>query len=112
VLGQFTGQDESDGGLDLSGVDGRLLVVGSKLGSLGGDLLEDVCLGSDQHVHDASSSRMGGLTVDKGVEDGHGTVGDTSIGVNLLEDYAKRVPRSARDEPAMATGKPKKRVGS
>jgi hypothetical protein len=26
------------------------------------------------------------LTVDEGVQDGHGTVGDTGVGVNLLED--------------------------
>ena len=53
-------------GLDLSGRDGRLLVVGSKLGSLGSDALEDV--------------------VDERVQDGHGTVGYTGVGVDLLED--------------------------
>jgi hypothetical protein len=53
-------------GLDLSGGDGRLLVVGSKLGCLSGDALEDV--------------------VDKRVQNGHGTVGDTSVRVDLLED--------------------------
>jgi hypothetical protein len=42
VLGQLTGEDEADGGLDLSGRDGGLLVVGSKLGGLSGDALEDV----------------------------------------------------------------------
>lgn len=26
------------------------------------------------------------LTIDEGVQDGHGTVGDTSVGVDLLED--------------------------
>lgn len=26
------------------------------------------------------------LTVDEGVQDGHGAVGDTSVGVNLLEN--------------------------
>lgn len=26
------------------------------------------------------------LTIDEGVQDGHGTVGDTSIGVDLLEN--------------------------
>jgi len=45
VLGQLTGQDEADGGLDLSRRDGGLLVVGSKLGSLSGDSLKDVCTG-------------------------------------------------------------------
>lgn len=42
VLGQLTGEDEADGSLDLSGRDGGLLVVGSKLGGLGGNALEDV----------------------------------------------------------------------
>jgi len=42
VLGKLAGEDEADGCLDLAGRDGRLLVVGSKLGGLGGDTLEDV----------------------------------------------------------------------
>ena len=29
------------------------------------------------------------LTVDEGVQDGHGTVGDTSVRVDLLEHYEK-----------------------
>lgn len=29
---------------------------------------------------------VGAHTVDEGVQDGHGTVGDTGVGVNLLED--------------------------
>jgi hypothetical protein len=43
VLGQLAGKDEADGGLDFPGRDGGLLVVGSELGSLGRDALEDVC---------------------------------------------------------------------
>lgn len=42
MLGQFTREDEADRGLDLAGRDGRLLVVGGELGSLGRDTLEDV----------------------------------------------------------------------
>ena len=42
VLGQFTRKDETDRGLDLAGRDGALLVVGSKLGSLSSDTLEDI----------------------------------------------------------------------
>lgn len=42
MLGQLTGEDETDGGLDLPGRDGGLLVVGSKLGGLSSDTLEDV----------------------------------------------------------------------
>lgn len=53
-------------GLNLPGGDGGLLVVGSQLAGLGGNTLEDV--------------------VDERVQDGHGTVGDTSVGVDLLED--------------------------
>ena len=32
-------------------------------------------------------SALDWLTVDEGVQDGHGTVGYTGIGVDLLEDY-------------------------
>ena len=32
------------------------------------------------------SSKRGRLTIDERVEDGHGTVGDTSVGVDLLQD--------------------------
>ena len=31
-------------------------------------------------------SNWNALTVDEGVQDGHGTVGDTGVGVDLLED--------------------------
>lgn len=35
MLGKFTGEDKADGCLDFAGRDGRLLVVGRKLGGLG-----------------------------------------------------------------------------
>jgi len=66
VLGELSGEDESDSGLDLSGGESVLLVVSDKLGGLEGDLLEDVV---DERVHDS-----------------HGSLGDSSVGVNLLED--------------------------
>jgi len=66
VLCKFTGQDQANRGLDLPRRDGGLLGVGSKLGGLGGNALEDV--------------------VDEGVENGHGAVGDTSVRMDLLED--------------------------
>lgn len=66
VLSQFTRQDQSDGGLDLSGRNGGLLVVSSQLGGLGGDSLENVV---DERVHDR-----------------HGLLGDTSVWVSLLQD--------------------------
>ena len=65
VFGQFSGQKQPDGGLDLAGADGRFLVVVGKAGSFGGDALEDVV---DERVHDA-----------------HGFAGDTSVRVNLLQ---------------------------
>ena len=66
MLGELTWKEESDSGLDLSGGEGLLLVVSDELGGLEGDLFVDV--------------------VDEGVHDGHGSLGDTSVWVNLLED--------------------------
>ena len=70
MLGEFTGEDQSYGGLDLARRDGGLLVVGGELGSLSCDALEDV--------------------VDERVQDGHGAVGDTSVWVDLLEDWRRK----------------------
>ena len=66
MLGQLTREQESDSGLDFARGDGGPLVVVGKTGSLSSDALEDV--------------------VDKGVHDAHGLGGDTSVGVDLLED--------------------------
>ena len=66
VLGKLSWEDESHGRLDLSGGESVLLIISNELGSLGGDLLEDV--------------------VDEGVHDGHGSLGDSSVWVDLLED--------------------------
>ena len=67
VLGQLTGQEETDSGLDLSAGDGGPPVVVGQTGSLGGDALEDI--------------------VDKAVHDGHGLAGDTGVGVHLLQHF-------------------------
>lgn len=67
VLGQLSGQQETDGGLDFSGGDGGPPVVVSQTGCLGSDALEDV-------VHE-------------GVHDGHGLGADASVGVDLLQDF-------------------------
>ena len=64
MLGQLTGQKESDCGLDFTAGDGGLLVVVGQAGSLGGNTLEDV--------------------VDEAVHDAHGTAGDASVWVHLL----------------------------
>ena len=66
MLGELSWEDELDSRLDLLGGEGVLLVVSDELGGLGGDLLEDI--------------------VDEGVHDGHGSLGDTGLWVNLLED--------------------------
>ena len=65
VLGQFTGQKESDAGLHLSGSDGGAFVVLRQTARLGRNSLEDV-------VHER-------------VHDGHGLRGDASVGVDLLQ---------------------------
>ena len=65
VLGQLSGQKETDSCLDLSAGDGGASVVVGQTGSLGSDALEDV--------------------VDKRVHDAHGLAGDTSVGVHLLQ---------------------------
>ena len=66
MLGELTGEEEADGGLDLAGGESVLLVVSDEAGRLGSDLLEDIV---DERVHDA-----------------HGSLGDAGLGVHLLED--------------------------
>ena len=65
VLGQFSGEEKSDSGLDFPRGDGGPLVVVGKTGSFSSNALEDV--------------------IDKGVHDAHGLGGYTGIGVNLLQ---------------------------
>ena len=66
VLSELTGEEESDGGLDLAGGESVFLVISDKLAGFGSELLEDV---SNEGVHDA-----------------HGSLGDTGLGVDLLEN--------------------------
>ena len=66
VLGELTWEEETNGGLDLAGGEGVLLVVADETGRLGGDLLEDI--------------------VDEGVHDAHGSLGDTGLWVHLLQN--------------------------
>ena len=67
VLGQLTGEEQTNGGLNLPRVNGGPLVVkhSQTAACLGGDALEDV-------VHER-------------VHDGHGLGGDTGVGVHLLQ---------------------------
>ena len=66
VLGEFTRQAQSDGGLDLSGTEHTLVVVSDQASSLRSDLLEGIS--------------------DQGVQDGNGSLGDAHLRVNLLQD--------------------------
>jgi len=67
VLGQFTGEEQADCGLDLPGGDGGTLVVVSQAGSLSSDTLEDV-------IHER-------------VHDRHGLGADTGVRVHLLQHF-------------------------
>lgn len=66
MLGEFTGEEETDSSLNLAGSESLGVVVRSELGCLGGDALKEI---SNEGVHDA-----------------HGLGRDTSIRVNLFQD--------------------------
>ena len=66
MLGKLSRKEEADSSLDLAGRKGGLLVVAGKAGCFKGKALEDI--------------------VDEGVKDGHASLGDTSVWVDLLED--------------------------
>ena len=66
MLGELSGQPETNSSLDFPRSDGVLLVVVGKAGGLGGNPLEDV--------------------VNEGVHDAHGLAGDTGLGVDLFQD--------------------------
>ena len=67
MLGQLSGEEETDSGLDFSGGDGGPSVVVSQTGSLSSDSLEDI--------------------VDEGVHDGHSLGADSSVRVDLFQDF-------------------------
>jgi len=66
VSSQLSREDELDSRLDLSGRESSSLVESNELGSFSGDSVEGI--------------------VDEGVHNIHGLLGDTNVGVNLLED--------------------------
>ena len=66
MLGELSWEDESDSRLDFSGGEGGSLVVLNELGGFTGEFTEDV--------------------VNERVHDGHGSLGDTGLWVNLLKD--------------------------
>ena len=65
VLGQLSWKKEADSSLDLTGRKGALLVVTGKAGCFKCKTFEDV--------------------VDEGVKDGHTSLGDASVWVDLLQ---------------------------
>ena len=67
MFSQFSGEEEPDSGLDFPGGDGGPLVVVSQTGSLSSDSLKEI--------------------IDKGVHDAHGLGGDTSVRVDLFQDF-------------------------
>lgn len=67
MLRQFTRQEETDGCLNFPTGDGASLVVVCETGRFGGDAFEDV--------------------VDEGIHDGHGLAGNSSVGVDLLQNF-------------------------
>ena len=66
VLSELTGENQSDGSLDLARAEHSLSVVSDQATSLRSDLLEGV--------------------VDQRVQDRDGSLADSDLGVNLLED--------------------------
>ena len=66
MLGELTREDETDSRLDLAGRHRGLGVVAGEAARLGGEALKDV--------------------LDEVVHDDHGLLGDTGVGVHLLED--------------------------
>ena len=67
MFSQFSWQKQAYGCLDLSTGDGRPLVIVGKSRGLGSDSFEDV--------------------VDEAVHDAHGLAGNTSVWVNLFQDF-------------------------
>ncbi len=64
---EFSWKNKLDCGLDLSGRKSSSLVESDEFGSLSGDSVEGV--------------------MDEGVHDVHGLLGNTNVGVHLLEDF-------------------------
>ena len=80
VSGKFSGEDELDGRLDFSGGQGSPLVEPDELGAFSGDSVEGV--------------------VDEGVHDVHGLLGDTDVGVHLLEHLVDVDGESLNSSPS------------
>ena len=69
MFGEFSGEEEFDGGLDFTGRHGVSFVVSDQLGGFEGESFEGV--------------------VDEGVHDVHGFLGNSSFGVDLSQNLTK-----------------------
>lgn len=67
MLREFTGEEKSNGSLNLPASDGAPLIVVSQTGRFGGDPFENV--------------------VDEGVHDGHSLAGNSSVRVDLFQNF-------------------------
>jgi hypothetical protein len=79
MSGEFSGKDELDCGLNLTGRKGSSFVESDELGSFSGDSVKSVM---NERVHDV-----------------HGFLGNTNVGVHLLEDLVD-VDREGLDSPS------------
>ncbi len=66
MVSEVRGQQELDGGLDILGAEGSLLLVSDELGGFKSDLLEHVS--------------------NEGVDDGHALLADSNVVGDALED--------------------------
>lgn len=66
MVGKVTWKDELNGGLDVRGGKGDLLLVSGELGGFDGDSLEDI--------------------VNERVHDGHTLLGDSDVSVDVLKN--------------------------
>ncbi len=67
MLGELTGQEQTNGCLHLSGRKSLLLVVSDKSNRFLSDFVEDI--------------------VDEGIHDAHRLLRDSSVGMNLFKDF-------------------------
>ena len=81
-LGKLSGEDEAHRGLDFAGGEGLLLAVARQAHGLVGHAIESV--------------------VDERVHDGHGALGDASLGVDLPQDLKRHKERRSTLLPQLA----------
>lgn len=100
VFRELTRKDQTYGGLNLAGRDGRLFRVSSEF--CGGSNEPRNATNTNMHTGCLCGNTLENV-VYKGIQDGHGLVRDTSVGMNLLKNCrsrsTKRNIRLTRDAP-------------